>query len=125
VAGTDGGSVAKTKTEVLVNVFAGSPKSVVEMQLDGTGEWLKLKQVKRPDPYLVKMKELEAGPNSPPGKKLPKPIDCPHLWRGLLPADLAVGVHVIRVRTTDMFGQAFTGQRIIRVVENARAAEKR
>jgi hypothetical protein len=53
-------------TELLVNVFAGSARSVVEMQIDGAGSWVRLEAIKRPDPYLVRMKELEKAQN-PPG----------------------------------------------------------
>ena len=38
-----------------------------------------------------------------------------HIWQAKLPANAPKGTHVIYVRTTDMFGQTFTGRRIIRV----------
>jgi hypothetical protein len=40
-----------------------------------------------------------------------------HIWEGRLPAGLPVGGHLIRVRTTDMYGQEFSGARIIRVLK--------
>ena len=38
-----------------------------------------------------------------------------HIWQAKLPANFRKGTHIIFVRTTDMFGQTFTGRRIIRV----------
>ncbi|WP_233579000.1 calcineurin-like phosphoesterase C-terminal domain-containing protein [Tautonia sociabilis] len=110
VASSDAGD-----TEVLVNVFNGSEKSTVEMAFGDSESWTLLEHVAVPDPYYAKMKELEAGANPPPGRKLPGIIDSPHIWRGLLPADPEPGTHVIRVRTTDQFGKTYFDQRIIRV----------
>jgi hypothetical protein len=115
---------AESEAEVLVNVFAGSPRSMVEMQLDGGGAWLPLEQTRGPDPFYAAARKLFDNPNPPPGKKLPKPIDSPHLWRGVLPASLASGTHLIHVRTTDMFGQAYHGYRIIRVRAGETSAAK-
>jgi hypothetical protein len=102
-------------TEVLVNVFNGSEKSVVEMAFGDEGAWNRLEHVPAEDPYFRKMKDLEAGENPPPGRKLPEVITSPHIWRGLLPERPGAGTHSIRVRTTDQFGKAYEDRRIIRV----------
>lgn len=101
-------------TEVLVNVFAGSERSTVEMCLDG-GRWVPLMRVEREDPYYAALKTAEQGDSPPPGRKLPRIIACSHLWSGTLPAGLSRGSHLIEVRTTDMFNQAYTAHRIFRV----------
>lgn len=100
-------------TEVLVNVFAGSQRSIVEMRV-GTGDWAALENFEGKDPFFVRLKEIEAGPKPPLGLKLPGASDTKHIWKGTLPS-LPVGTHWVDIRTTDMFGQTFTDRRIVRV----------
>jgi hypothetical protein len=110
-------------TEVLVNVFAGSERSKVEMRLGQNGRWQTMRMTPGVDPYYAAMREAveqeqkekpkDVGTSRAPW--LPKPVDCPHLWRGTLPAKPPKGLHVIYVRTTDMFGQTYAGQRVIRI----------
>jgi len=102
------------ETEVLANVFAGSRRSTVEMRVDA-GPWVALKQEPREDPYYAAIKRAEEGNTPPPGRKLPRITTCPHLWVGRLPEGLAVGAHVIEVRTTDLFGRRWHGRRIVRI----------
>jgi len=101
-------------TEVLVNVFAGSERSQVEMRVAG-GPWVELKREPREDPYYAALKRAEEGERPPPGKKLPKIIKSPHMWVGMLPAGLRPGTYLIEARTTDMFGHVYCGRRLIRV----------
>ncbi len=103
------------KTEVTVNVFAGSERSKVEMRIDG-GTWTPMEKFKGKDPYYVLMCKAQDSPNPPSGKKLYGAANCVHLWKSSLPRSLTAGTHVIHVRTTDMFGQTYTDCRIIRVV---------
>lgn len=114
---------ADAAAEVLVNVFAGSPRSKVEMRLGEDGTWTPMERVPRPDPAYMRLKELEAGPNPPPGRRLPAPRLSPHIWRATLPSSLPPGAQKIEVRTTDIFGQTYTAYRVIRVrAEGERAA---
>ena len=102
-------------TEVLVNVFAGSERSVVEMRL-GSGEWSRLERTPRKDPFYAAIQRREEALREPDGPRgLPPAIDSPHIWAGTLPADPPAGTHALEVRTTDMFGQIFSGHRLIRV----------
>ncbi len=105
-------------TEVVVNVFAGSERSKVEMRLGENGAWIPLQKEWRQDPFFSSLKELEAsiGNKKLPGRKLPALIDSPHVWSGQLPAATALGTHHIYVRTTDMFGQQYSDRRMVRVV---------
>lgn len=105
------------RTEVLVNVFAGSERSRVEMRLGESGEWIPLERVEREDPYYAKLKDAEKESIPPRGERLPNIIKSPHLWSGKLPAEVTPGSHLIRVRTTDMFGQTYEDERVIRVLE--------
>jgi hypothetical protein len=110
-------------TEVLVNVFAGSPRSKVEMRLVGLpseersseNSWIAMERVPREDPAFQRLKEQEAGPNPPPGRRLPGTRQSPHIWQAMLPASLSPGTWRIEVRTTDMFGQTDTARRTLRV----------
>ncbi|HVK03064.1 MAG TPA: calcineurin-like phosphoesterase family protein [Armatimonadaceae bacterium] len=108
-------SAATGTTNVFVNVFAGSERSKVEMRVGDSGPWVRLEQVAAEDPAYLAMKALEAGPAPPPGRKLPAPRKSPHLWRGVLPANLPAGHHRVQVRTTDMFGKTYEDQRQVRV----------
>ena len=103
------------ETEVLVNVFAGSERSSVEMRLGERGPWIAMERVEREAPYYLRMKQAEEGPMPPAGRKLPKVVKSPHLWRAVLPANATKGTHLIHVRTTDMFGHTYTGRRVIRI----------
>ncbi|MCW5944058.1 MAG: calcineurin-like phosphoesterase family protein [Fimbriimonadaceae bacterium] len=103
------------ETEVIVNVFAGSERSVVEMRV-GEGAWSPMARFEGKDPFFLKLKELEASPTPPPGLKLPGAANTKHLWKANLPARLAPGTHAVEVRTTDMFGQTYVDRCIVRVV---------
>ena len=105
---------AAGQTEVLVNVFAGSERSTVQMRF-GAGGWAELERVVCEDPYYLALKQAEEGEHPPRGPKLPKILKSPHIWRGTLPASPPPGTHLIEVRTTDMFGQRHVGRRLIRI----------
>lgn len=103
-------------TDVLVNVFGGSERSVVEMRVPGSGEdWARMQRVLLPDPGYARLKELEASGTPPPGRRLPAIIRSPHLWRAPLPPRISPGVHRIEVRERDMFGKVHRGHRAFRV----------
>ena len=48
--------------------------------------------------------------------RLTDPGICYHLWRGVLPADLPVGPHVLHVRATDPQGRVYSSQRPLDIV---------
>ncbi len=99
---------------VRVNVFNGNERSVVEMRVAGDA-WRPMAKISEIDPYYQALKDAEESDNPPRGSKLPGTRASAHLWAGSLPAGLEAGSHLIEVRTTDMFGQTYTGRRIIRV----------
>ncbi len=102
------------QTEIIVNVFAGSVRSKVEMRLGESGPWIPMTQVERNDPYYMDMKKREARLGDL-ARKMPKIIESEHIWTANLPANASLGSHLIHVRTTDMFGQTFTDQRVIAI----------
>jgi hypothetical protein len=114
-------------TKVIVNVFAGSDRSVTEIRFSDEQPWNTMKQMTGVDPYFQNLKDREAalseklpaierGSNLP-WLPLPGPHETNHLWIATLPAGLHPGVHAIQIRTTDMFGQTYTDQTSFRVVE--------
>jgi hypothetical protein len=103
-----------TDTEVVVNVFAGSRRSTVQMRVGDGGEWIAMEQVEREDPYYQLLKEAEAARGGGE-RKLPEIEKSRHIWVARLPQTVPPGSHVIQVRTTDMFGQSYTDHRIIRI----------
>lgn len=103
------------ETEILANVFAGSEKSVVDMRLGEKGNWIRMEQVEVEDPAIVAAKKLEDSYEKHPTKRIPSTDISRHIWRANLPLDAAPGTHLIQVRTTDMFGQTYWGNRVITV----------
>jgi hypothetical protein len=110
VASADAG-----RAEVLVDVFAGSDRSRVEMKLGDTGEWQTLERVERPDPFYLELLAREAALGPELGRPLPPAANSLHLWRGTLPAEPPPGTHALEVRSTDVFGQRFSDWRLIRI----------
>jgi hypothetical protein len=101
-------------TDVLVNVFAGSERSLVEMRLSGTDGWTRLTRTARKDPHYLELLAREAARTPPPQRHLPPAMPSPHLWVGTLPENPPRGTATLEVRTTDMFGGSFTAHRLIR-----------
>lgn len=134
VAVTDAG-----KTDVLVNIFGGTERSTVEFRLSETGEWKQMTYMPQKDPFFKDLRardeanhldrKLKTAVQESMKPLLKEDIEQPkrekrlsygvpkstHMWQANLPANIQIGTHVIYVRTTDMFGQIFTGRRIIRV----------
>jgi hypothetical protein len=101
--------------EVVVNVFAGSERSKVEMRIGESGGWVAMERILRKDPYFVQMRKLEEQYGISRVWWSVDPEDSGHIWRADLPDNLPKGVHFIHIRTTDMFGKVHTGRRLIRV----------
>ncbi len=110
-------------THVLVNVFAGSEKSVVEMQVDN-GEWIKMENFKTIDPEILRMHQLtpflnEKVNGQPLDQILGYNMDYPsvshHIWKADLPKGINPGTHKLTFRTTDMYNQTYIAHRIFRV----------
>jgi len=117
-------ATALDTAEVLVNVFNGSEKSKVSMQLAGSNEWSPLSQTTARDPAnmtLYALNEyLEKQVNGKPldevmGWKMDFPSKSNHFWTASLPEGLDIGTHSIAIRTVDMFGNIYTAHRIFRV----------
>jgi len=111
-------------TKILVNVFAGSERSKVEMSIDNYDIWSPLQQVKVIDPEILRMHQLspvlQKQVDGKPlediiGYSMDSPGKSDHMWQVTLPKEISVGSHTIRVKTTDMFGQTWQASRVFRV----------
>lgn len=109
---------------VLVNVFAGSDRSVVEMKAGPDGNWTTMAPVKTVDPACLQMHQLTPYLRETVlGKLLDQVLgwamDFPsvshHMWEARLPQGLTPGTHTVSVRTTDMYGQTYTSHRVFRI----------
>ncbi|MEI6512867.1 MAG: calcineurin-like phosphoesterase family protein [bacterium] len=112
---------ASDETEIVVNVFNGSPKSKVEMRIDTTGNWLPMKSDKRYDPNGQRLVQEQQAYQNANGNKLwhSRPINAPnrteHIWIAKLPFTISPGIHQITIRHTDMYGRTVTAVRLINV----------
>ena len=95
------------QSEVIANVFMGNERSRIRMSVSGKDDWIDMKREARKDPYLVD--RLPSGHAASESK---------HIWVARLPSDIKAGVHTVRVRSEDMYGQFFEDQRIFRVVSD-------
>ncbi len=103
------------QTQIYVNVFNGSEKSVVKMRVGADEQEITLAKVAEKDPYYVsvRQREMQAAPDAVP---LNEPVDSAHLWKAKLPAGLTPGSHLIRVEATDAYAREWRAARMIRVV---------
>jgi hypothetical protein len=117
-------TVADT-THVLVNIFAGSEKSVVEMQIDN-GNWITMENFKTIDPEVLRMHQLSPflneKVNGQPlddifGYSMDYPSVSYHIWKAKLPDGINSGTHKISVRTTDIYKHTYTAHRIFRLID--------
>ena len=109
---------------VLVNVFNGSEKSIVEMQFDRSGDWKVLKQIESIDPACLAMYELspyldikkgDKALDEVFGWKMDYPSKSKHFWQGDLEKSLSPGTHSVTIKTTDMFGNIYQANRVFRI----------
>ncbi len=112
--------------EVLVNVFAGSERSVVEMKVSVTSNWQKMSPAKVADPECERMHKLSPLLKQSVGGvvledtfgyTMDKPGISTHIWRAELPDQLPPGTYSLQVRTMDMFGKKWESSRIFRISE--------
>ncbi|MFP3904716.1 MAG: calcineurin-like phosphoesterase C-terminal domain-containing protein [Armatimonadota bacterium] len=105
---------------VYANIFLGNERSTVELCVDD-GEWLTMEPVLRPQDAHAELfaaqrdRALEGVGRADRAPAVLQPVGSRHLWFAETAAPLAPGYHTLRVRTTDMFGHTYHGQRTIRV----------
>lgn len=93
-------------TSLVVNVFDGGEKHLVEMSLDAS-DYAPMENVLRTDPHMEKLFSQYQGTDD----RFARPEPASHIWQSSLPDDLQPGLHVARVRVTDPYGQVFEANR--------------
>ncbi|MEQ8856251.1 calcineurin-like phosphoesterase family protein [Gimesia sp.] len=111
------------ETNVMVNVFNGSEKSKVEMQIGESGSWAPMERIVTIDPSFKKLSETENGVEAKAYRDLPKAKNSTHLWQAKLPDGLKAGTHLLRIRTVEMDGDEHVAGRVIRITP-AKPSEK-
>ncbi len=102
-------------TVVTANIFNGSSRSEVSMRLDRQGDWKPMERITVVDPAFVAEKHREQALADRTWTELPAAHATPHMWRCMMPPNLAVGSHLIEVRSIDMSNKTHLDERIIRV----------
>ncbi len=111
-------------TTVLVNVFAGSSKSKITLNVEHHEGWTTLEFSPMRDPGVAAMAKynpfLQSMVNGTKmdtvfGWEMDNPSISRHIWKGKLPSNLPQGTHRLTIKSTDMFGQVAIGHRIFRV----------
>lgn len=98
------------------NVFNGYDGWTVQARVDDRG-WMPMALTLGWDPSYAQAYLAQDSTRIPPqGPRLPDPVVCYHLWRGMLPADLAPGAHVLQVRASAPDGATYTAQRTVDIV---------
>jgi hypothetical protein len=96
--------------EILVNLFDGGPKSVVEFSVEG-GDYLPMRRVTRPDPYM-----LEVFARNPQTKKSwLQATPSSHIFSADVPDDIKAGTYTVAVRAQDEFGRSHHGHAILEI----------
>ncbi len=86
---------------VYANVYMGEDDTLVEYRV-GKGPWQPMRKVLQPDPALTTENARDDLAEALRGfDRSPEAAPSPHLWRGALPTNLAVGEHVVEVRAFD------------------------
>lgn len=95
---------------VYANVFNGHDGWTVESRVDDRA-WGTMTRTLGWDPsYAAAYLAQDAAEVPAKGTRLPEPVVCYHLWRGILPADLPPGRHVLQVRARPPGGEAVTDE---------------
>lgn len=99
------------------NVFNGHDGWTVEARVDDRA-WGPMRRILGWDPtYAEAFLAQDAAARPAAGPRLPDPVVCYHLWRGMLPADLPVGGHVLQVRATDPSGAPHVAETAFQVAQ--------
>lgn len=95
------------------NVFNGHEGWTVEGRVDQRA-WNPLRSLLGWDPtYADAFLAQDRTDHALAGTRLPDPAICYHLWRGALPADLAVGAHTLQVRAIDPNGRPYLAEQTV------------
>jgi hypothetical protein len=86
---------------VSANVYMGTDDTRVEFRVD-QGEWMPMRHAHTADPRLLSINAADdASPHLRSYDRAVEAGESTHLWRGVLPTDLALGEHQVEVRAFD------------------------
>ena len=103
VAPSDGGinrGTLQPGTKVVVNLFDGGERDVVQLSLDG-GPLTPMRYVVRTDPFMEQTFRRFANTDN----AFVPPATSSHIWEFELPDRLEAGIHSVEVESEDEFGQ--------------------
>ena len=104
---------------VYANVWMGDAETRVEYRVN-EGAWQPMRRVERGDPELLAINADDDRADTLRGfDRAPEAGDSPHLWRGALPTDLALGEHDVEVRVFDRWRGELTRRTRYRLVDAA------
>ncbi|MCP5052087.1 MAG: Cna protein B-type domain containing protein [bacterium] len=99
--------------QINVNVFAGTPRTIVKVQLDDQPEVTMERKLMK-DPFVEKL--MKSKPEL--YTEWMVPALSPHIWVAPLPATLVPGVHRLKVTVTDQHGAIFTEHGLFEIDPN-------
>jgi hypothetical protein len=100
------------KVNINVNVFAGTPHTVVTYQLDNGPETTMKREIMK-DPFFTRV----INENRDKYKKWMEPTFCSHIWAAPLPGNLKPGIHQLKVTAKDHQGNVFTTYRLFEAAQ--------
>ena len=100
------------KTKIIVNIFDGGPRTMVEACVNGCSPSV-MARTSRPDPLTKRLFEQAGATRKPWVRAEPSS----HVWQADLPADLACGLHKLKVTATNEYGKVHQGALIFEVTQ--------
>lgn len=110
------------QTAAQINVFAGSERTQVWVQLD-SGPWQTLEPTPGLDRRYVRLRERSRTQGETGGGALLPPLATPHLWHFPLPVTLSPGWHGLNIRIVADFGDLIEASHPFWVVAEASEIE--
>ena len=98
-------------TKVVVNLFDGGERDRVMMSIDGSA-FADMQNVLRTDPFMERLQERFAETDD----NFSSPQPSSHIWEAVLP-DLDIGLHVVRIKAKDEFGQQSAKAMTFEIIE--------
>ena len=98
------------KVGINVNVFAGTPHTIVTYSLDG-GAGIPMERRIMIDPFFNKL----VAENKDKYRDWMEPTPCAHIWVAPLPGSLSPEMHRLKITVTDHQGDIFTAYRLFEV----------
>ncbi|PCI77156.1 MAG: hypothetical protein COB20_08835 [SAR86 cluster bacterium] len=112
----DGGSINRgtvhADTKIVVNLFDGGVRDSVSASIDG-GEVQTMNYAVRIDPFVERLNSRYQETDS----EYSAAVRSAHIWEIDLPRGLSVGIHTIRIRTEDEFGQQRDGAMTFEIID--------